>query len=702
VSARGHRGSRGPGTASRRAAVYSLLLGIACCASPRTASSRADRPALIPQPREQVRQPGSLRIADRYQVVSDSPGEDDYALDLLRGLPRSDTVRSPRPGRDVRLRLVRLRRGDPGGVPADAVAAESYSLTIRGDSAVVTGPTAASRLHGAETLVELARSSAGRLPMGRIVDGPSLSLRGLSLDVSRGRMPTVPEFTAILDVCARFKLNQLQLYFENSFDYRGIPRDALQPWALSPAALRAVSRAAERRHIQLVPIVQTLDHQAGMLSHASMREYSEGGATLSGLPGLTRRIARGWRDLLARAGWPAGDDLPASGSFAITTPRAQRLVEGMVRDVLEASGGSAVHIGCDEADEIGKGASARVAQLRGDGSIYLEHVTRLADCVRSVKGGETWVYDDFLLAHAELLPALPSSLVLVDWHYDPLARFTSLDSLKAIAPGRIVTSPGLWNWYSVYPDYARALPNIRAAIEAARSHGCRGSVLASWGDGGSEDLFGNDLFGIAYFADAAWTGEPDRPPGFVARYSRARFGPEVGDVSPVLTTLTDLRIPNVGHNLGLIYHPLVVRTRTASWIGAVRALDGRLRDARKALAGVRSTDVYGTGEVRALECTLDRLLAATRREIALDDAASRIASVGATPATNAARSEALRRASSLEARAAIAYAREWRTHNEMSGLPEVLKRMDRNAAALDSLAGAADAGLLAVPERFQR
>ena len=50
-----------------------------------------------------------------------------------------------------------------------------------------------------------------------------LAYRGLMLDVSRGKVPTLATLLALVDGLAAHKYNQLQLYIEHTFDFPSHP-----------------------------------------------------------------------------------------------------------------------------------------------------------------------------------------------------------------------------------------------------------------------------------------------------------------------------------------------------------------------------------------------------------------------------------------------------------------------------------------------
>ena len=59
------------------------------------------------------------------------------------------------------------------------------------------------------------------LPACRIEDWPDFAVRGVMLDVSRDRVPSMPTLRDLVDRLAGWKINQLQLYMEHTFAYAG-------------------------------------------------------------------------------------------------------------------------------------------------------------------------------------------------------------------------------------------------------------------------------------------------------------------------------------------------------------------------------------------------------------------------------------------------------------------------------------------------
>src|SRR5215207_8739553 len=104
-----------------------------------------------------------------------------------------------------------LRAGDPGtygskggmaitlaterGIPA-----QGYRLRIADDGIDLVAGDAAGTFYGVMTLVQMLRQSEGALPAGEIEDSPDFPSRGVMLDISRSKVPTLQTLFDLVDM----------------------------------------------------------------------------------------------------------------------------------------------------------------------------------------------------------------------------------------------------------------------------------------------------------------------------------------------------------------------------------------------------------------------------------------------------------------------------------------------------------------------
>ena len=116
---------------------------------------------------------------------------------------------------------------------------EGYKLDIRPDGILITASTPAGAFYGACTLRQIANvehrtSNVQRrtntehltpntLPCLSITDSPDFPARGVMLDISRDKVPTMETLYHLVDLLAEWKINQFQLYTEHTFRYLAHP-----------------------------------------------------------------------------------------------------------------------------------------------------------------------------------------------------------------------------------------------------------------------------------------------------------------------------------------------------------------------------------------------------------------------------------------------------------------------------------------------
>ncbi|MDQ3937432.1 MAG: beta-N-acetylhexosaminidase [Chloroflexota bacterium] len=110
-------------------------------------------------------------------------------------------------------------------VVADAAPhAQGYELLVDEKQIHVVASDAAGAFYGATTVCQLLHAYGTELPRLNISDWPNLPRRGVLLDVSRDRVPTMETLFRLVDRLASWKVNQIQLYTEHTFATADIPR----------------------------------------------------------------------------------------------------------------------------------------------------------------------------------------------------------------------------------------------------------------------------------------------------------------------------------------------------------------------------------------------------------------------------------------------------------------------------------------------
>jgi hexosaminidase len=424
----------------------------------------------------------------------------------------SELLLLPRP-----RRLERLAGRGPARDAAPAtrlrrsLGREAFTLTLDARGVWVEHGDEAGLRWATGALAQLREQSGERLPALRIDDAPDFPVRGFLLDISRDRVPTRETLARIVEVMALLRLNHLQLYTEHTFAYQGheaVWRDAS---ALTADDVRWLGRLCAAHGVELCANQNTFGHMGRWLAHDAYRSRAE-------CPdGFTTRL---------------GTKL-APGCLA-PSPENAAFALALCRELLAQHASRRININCDETFELGRGASAADVAARGKARVYLDHLLRIANPLRS-EGCEVLFWGDMLRDHPELVGELPRDrLTALVWHYErPLESLPVPDALRSLLAELGVTErafrgfstqteafaqagfpfwvcPGTSSWNSLLGRWTNARENLRDAASVGLEGGARGYLITDWGDNGHLQPPSASWLPLAYGAALAWCGAANR------------------------------------------------------------------------------------------------------------------------------------------------------------------------------------------------
>src|SRR5262249_55028639 len=139
-------------------------------------------------------------------------------------------------------------------------ASEAYTLAVDVQRVTIWGESAAGLARGVQTLCQLLAGARSAIDAMRIDDAPALPWRGVMLDISRGKVPTLDTLKRIVDLIGFYKLNMLQLYTEHTFASRRHPEIGRGWGAMTPEEVVALDHYCRDRYVELVPCLQSFGH----------------------------------------------------------------------------------------------------------------------------------------------------------------------------------------------------------------------------------------------------------------------------------------------------------------------------------------------------------------------------------------------------------------------------------------------------------
>ena len=371
------------------------------------------------------------------------------------------------PGRPV---ICRVRLEATGGKKEEAVRTptdESYRLRLDDEGVSVEAATPVGVFRAASTLRQWFAANSRQTDSGlevcavHIEDRPDFGIRGVMLDVSRNRVPTMAYLERLIDRLAEWKVNHLQLYVEHTYayaDHEEVWRDA-SPFTAEE--IRSLDAFCRERFIELAPNQNSFGHFHRWLVHDRYRPLAE--------------VPEGFRH-------PFSVD-PEPFSLCATDPRVLELLAGLYDELLPQFGSRRFNVGLDETFDLGRGRSAGACEERGKPAVYLDFLRQVHRLVTE-RGRQMLFWGDIILEHPEVIDRIPEDAVALCWGYEADHPFADQCARLAASGRQFWVCPGTSSWNSFGGRLHNAIGNLALAATAGRDAGAQGFLITDWGDHG--------------------------------------------------------------------------------------------------------------------------------------------------------------------------------------------------------------------------
>jgi len=247
--------------------------------------------------------------------------------------------------------------------------AEGYRLVIDEDRISIAGKDKAGLFYGFMTLLQLWEDAGDLsicLPQCTIEDWPALPYRAIHLDMKHHR-EKAEYYYRIIDRLARYKVNAIIAEMEDKLVY---PRQPLvgSKDGLTISQWQQLSHYAQKRHIEISPLIQGLGHASFVLKHEAYK--------------------------------PLRDNPESDWAFNPLDPKTYEVQLDLYRDAIEATPhGRFLHVGGDEVHTTGRGCGKSPLELQ---LLWLSKVCAFAE----QQGRIPIFWDDMPLKHAGVYKTL--------------------------------------------------------------------------------------------------------------------------------------------------------------------------------------------------------------------------------------------------------------------------------------------------------
>ncbi|NLF76659.1 MAG: family 20 glycosylhydrolase [Chloroflexi bacterium] len=429
-------------------------------------------------------------------------------------------------------------RLDPTAAPA-----QGYRLDIAPGGIAITGADPAGVFYGVGTLRQIVRQRGADLPALAIADWPDFPARGVMLDISRDRVPTLATVMDLIDRLAGWKINQFQLYMEHTFAYRAHPEVWASASPFTGEEILLLDAYCRQRHITLVPNQNSLGHMERWLKLDRYRPLAE--------------CPDGFTNFYGEWSGPT--------TLNPVDPASLELMAGLYDELLPHFTSPLFNVGGDEPWELGQGRSKARVEERGAGRVYLDTLLGLHERV-AARGRRMQFWGDIIIHYPELVPELPPDAIAMEWGYEADHPFDAHGALFAGAGIPFYVVPGTSGWNSLAGRTDNAVGNLLNAAANGLKHGAVGYLTTEWGDYGHWQPQPVNYLGYAYGAALSWAVEANRAIDLPRCLDLFAFEDAAGVMGRLAYDLGNVyRLPGLARHNGHRLFDLFHRTLARQW-----------------------------------------------------------------------------------------------------------------------------------------
>ncbi len=423
--------------------------------------------------------PCSRRLRERVQEA---------AAKLSQILNRSIRVGAATPGKGSVLLAI--------CTGAKKLPEQGFSLKITGDERCLQAGGEAGAFYGCLAFAQLVEQFGETLPSLTIQDAPDIPERGVMLDVSRCKVPTMATCKQLVDRLAGVRLNQVQLYMEHTFAFaahKAVWHDA-SPF--THEEILELDQYCTDRFVELVPNLNSFGHFNRWLRYPEYRHL--------------------------------GECPDKKGTDCLAPNRASiQFLEGLYDEFLPHFSSTTINVGCDETWELGKGRSKGRAEKTSTTRVYLEFIKKVHKlCAK--KGRRMQFWGDIILHQPELINELPQDILALCWGYAADHPYKTQCPAFAKAGIEFHVCPGTSAWNSITGRTDNCLANLENAARNGQEHGATGFLNTDWGDAGHHQVLPISYAGFAAGAAYSWGLKANRNADLAGALSRLFFEDPTG------------------------------------------------------------------------------------------------------------------------------------------------------------------------------
>ena len=316
---------------------------------------------------------------------------------------------------------------------------------------------------------------------------------GPMLDVSRNATLTVDTIKEMLDLNAALGNNMMMLYFEDIFEMDKYPYFGYKRGRYTIEEMREIDDYAYSLGIEMIPCIETLGHLERYLGWAEAAPFRD--TEFNIMPG---------------------------------TKESLKFVEEMIAVMRKAFRSKHIHVGMDEAFDVGRGKyfDKHRGEIIDQHKLLFDHLAKVNElCVKY--GYEPIIWSDLffpdydspeIYTYNSKLPKgfedkLPKETRLMYWYYSSVnkKRYLALLEKHKATGNPVGFAGGAWCWEGYAPNTKFAMDTNIPALEACIEENPEMALITTWGEAAFETSFFLCMPSFALYAEYCWNGKDANP-----------------------------------------------------------------------------------------------------------------------------------------------------------------------------------------------
>ena len=288
---------------------------------------------------------------------------------------------------------------------------------------------------------------------------------GVMIDCSRNAVMNIESLKKMIVILEKMGYNNLMLYTEDTYEVDNQPYFGHLRGRYSKEEIREIDSFAKQHNIELTPCIQTLAHLEGILRWDKYKAIQD-----------------------------------IDNIICIGEEKVYELIDDMFSSIKSCFSSNVVHIGMDEADNMGLGRYLKKNGYRNRMDIYLEHLNRISKIAEKY-GFQLLIWHDMFLHFANnseyfkdgkidpsIKEKIPKNVTLVYWTYyfnEQPPYDENLSLIKSVQSSAWFAG-GYWTWTGFVPHIKWSLEATESAVKSCNKFGIENMFFTMWGDNGAE------------------------------------------------------------------------------------------------------------------------------------------------------------------------------------------------------------------------